>query len=167
MSSAHSNVTIRDARPTDADAAASIAVEAWRPIYIGYRQALGDEIFARLGDMEAQKREQVRRFITSTPADAIVAEVDGRVVGFGTLLMERKDGAVVGELGNNAVDAKYAGRGIGKMMAEASIAKLKARGATLLKVATGCDDAHAPARRLYEKLGFQRSLQQVTYYMTV
>jgi GNAT superfamily N-acetyltransferase len=141
-------------------------VEAWRPIYAEYRRLLGDEIVSALGDLERIKREQVSAFIRSTPGDAVIAEIDGRVVGFGTVHLHRPPGgAIVGELGNNAVDAAFAGRGIGARLAEASIAKLIARGAEVLKVFTGMDEGHAPARRLYEKLHFARSLPRIEYYM--
>jgi ribosomal protein S18 acetylase RimI-like enzyme len=127
---------------------------------------LGEEIVSALGDLERGKREQVSNFIRSTPGDAVVAEIDGRIVGFGTVYLSRQAaGATVGELGNNAVDAAFAGRGIGSLLAEASIAKLVARGAVVLKVFTGMDDGHAPARRLYEKLNFTRSLPRIEYYM--
>lgn len=157
---------VRDARPEDADAAAAIAVEAWRPIYAEYRRLLGDKIVTVLGDLERGKQEQVAAFIRSTPGDAVVAEIDGRVVGFGTVYLHRPaGGAIVGELGNNAVDTAFAGRGIGARLAEANIAKLIARGAVVLKVFTGMDEGHAPARRLYEKLHFTRSLPRIEYYM--
>ena len=37
-------------------------------------------------------------------------------------------------------------------------------GALAVRVTTGADDAHAPARRAYEKAGFEKSLSSVTYY---
>ena len=35
---------------------------------------------------------------------------------------------------------------------------------TYAKVATGLDDAHAPARRAYERAGFDIKVEDVTYY---
>ena len=37
----------------------------------------------------------------------------------------------------------------------------------LTKVLTGLDEAHAPARRSYEKAGFDRGLQSVKYYKKI
>jgi GNAT superfamily N-acetyltransferase len=157
---------VRDARPEDAEAAGRIAVAAWKPIYAEYANLLGAELYAKLGDLEKSKYDTVVDFIRKTPGDAVVAEVAGKVVGFSTLVLHSSSyGPKIGELRANAVDAAFAGRGIGQKMAEASIAKLLARGAEALEVSTGMDPGHAPARRLYEKLGFKHSLHIVTYFM--
>jgi len=42
---------------------------------------------------------------------------------------------------------------------------MKARGVRFVRVLTGGDLGHAPARRAYEKAGFTRNLPSVTYYM--
>ena len=44
---------------------------------------------------------------------------------------------------------------------------MRAAGMTFCKVATGLDDAHAPARRAYEKAGFDKSVPSITYYRTL
>jgi len=41
---------------------------------------------------------------------------------------------------------------------------MKSKGCVGVKVTTGLDDKHAPARRAYEKIGFTKNLPSVTYY---
>ncbi|MCZ7643864.1 MAG: GNAT family N-acetyltransferase [Planctomycetota bacterium] len=168
MPNAQDEILIRDARPADADAAAKIAVMAWAPIREAFRVRLGDEIARGFGDMEKSKYEQVHGFLTRTPQDAVVATVGGQVVGFATthLHTARNPDCPVGELGNNAVHPDFGGRGIGAKMGHACLEKLVARGAKVLKVFTGLDEGHAPARKLYEKLGFDKRLEHVEYYMS-
>ena len=169
MAVAAGEVVVRDARLEDADAAGRIAVLAWAPIRTSFRAILGDEICVAFGDWEKGKYEQVHGFITRTPRDAVVAEVDGRIVGFATAHFhdERDPRNPIGELGNNAVHPDFGGRGIGFKMGQACLKKLVDRGVTVLKVFTGLDAGHAPARKLYEKLGFDRKLTHVEYYMTL
>jgi len=167
--SSEGKVVIRDARPEDAAAAGEIAARAWAPIREAFTDRLGKDIAAGFGDMKRSKYDQVHRFITKTPQDAVVAEIDGKIVGFATthLHSERDPNTPTGELGNNAVHPEFGGRGIGRLQGEACIRKLIERGAKVLKVFTGLDEGHAPARRLYEKLGFDKKLEHVEYYMTV
>ncbi|MCF6176458.1 MAG: hypothetical protein L3J71_11915 [Victivallaceae bacterium] len=37
-------------------------------------------------------------------------------------------------------------------------------GLKAVKVQAGLDDAHAPARRAYERAGFKINLEEITYY---
>ena len=51
-----------------------------------------------------------------------------------------------------------------KALYEAVFDKLRAAGCTVVRVGTGLDEAHAPARRAYQKAGFTAKLESVTYY---
>lgn len=50
-------------------------------------------------------------------------------------------------------------------MYRAVLDRLRRAGAKVVKVSTGLDDAHAPARRACERLGFDRQLTHVSYFM--
>ena len=52
----------------------------------------------------------------------------------------------------------------GSEMYAFALARLTSRGAEVAYVGTGGDAAHAPARRAYEALGFDRIIPSVHYY---
>jgi ribosomal protein S18 acetylase RimI-like enzyme len=85
-----------------------------------------------------------------------VVEFDGVVAGFVFTTLDAKRRA--GEIGLNAVDPKLHGRGIGKAMYEFALNDLKERGAEIAYVGTGGDAAHAPARRAYQAIGFDKAI---------
>ena len=54
-----------------------------------------------------------------------------------------------------------------RVMLESPLKKpclLRAHGMRVVKVTTGGDKSHAPARRAYEKAGFRTDLPTVTYF---
>ena len=94
--------------------------------------------------------------------NVVVAELDGLVVGFADFYCHEQSG--IGEIGNNAVHPDYQGRGIAGRLYEAVFERMRERGMRFAKVGTGLDPSHAPARRAYQKAGFDRERQTVTYY---
>ena len=90
-----------------------------------------------------------------------VCEHEGRVVGFIT----GKVSGVLGEICNNAADRSANLKGIGQTMYKYMLGEFKRAGVRVVKVLTGLDDAHGPARRAYERAGFKRRLESVTYFM--
>jgi GNAT superfamily N-acetyltransferase len=159
-----SEVIVRDLEPQDVERVVQIAVMAWAPIYGAYRQTLGEDLFAAMyPDWQADKARQVRTAcLPENPAMVSVAVEDGQVVGFITYYSN--DASHVGEIGNNAVHPDWQGRGIGPEMYHHTFQRLRALGMRFVEVHTGGDPAHAPARRAYEKAGFDVSLPGVTYY---
>jgi ribosomal protein S18 acetylase RimI-like enzyme len=89
------------------------------------------------------------------PADVLVAEVDGQVIGYVHL---RQAVAIpsrrhVLDVGGLAVDPAYQGRGAGRRLLEACAEQARAREARKLALRVlGLNDR---ARRLYESCGFQ------------
>ena len=153
-------ITVRAAVAADAEAAAEIARECWSDIYDGYLLQLGEELYSLIyDDPLSVKAERIRDAVLS--GRAFVAVCDGEICGFATYLVESER---VGSLKDNAVSAKYKGRGIAKMLYEAVFEKFRSEGCAVCRVGTGLDEAHAPARRAYEKAGFEKSLQSVTYF---
>ena len=162
-----SDAIVREVRPEDVEAAATIAVAAWEPIYAHYRSVMGEEMFRALyPDWHARKAEQVRRACaTGSGVHARVAELDGAVVGFVTFQADPKSG--VGEIANNAVHPSAQGRGIAQKMYAHVFDAMRALGVRVVKVTTGGDPAHAPARRAYERAGIAVQLPSVTYYRSL
>ena len=163
------DLLIRALKPADVEALVEIAVAAWTPIYAGYRQTMGEELFAAaFPDWPAEKARQVRSACDPARSESAhgalvgVAERDGQVAGFVTCYANGRSG--IGEIGNNAVHPDAQGQGIGPRLYAYAFARLRERGMRYVKVGTGGDPAHAPARRAYEKAGFAVQLPGVEYY---
>ncbi len=155
---------IRDLELQDVDRIVEIAVAAWEPIYAYYRQTMGQELYEIVfPDWKAEKAGQVRRACQpQSSAQVCVAEVDGLVVGF--ITFHAREGDRVGTIGNNAVHPRWQGQGIGPAMYEHVFERLRSLGFQAVRVFTGGDPSHAPARRAYEKAGFDVCLPEVGYY---
>jgi ribosomal protein S18 acetylase RimI-like enzyme len=163
-------IVIRPLAPSDVETVVEIAVAAWLPIFAHFRQIMGDELFLTARPRwQQEKARQVREACApDSPAIVAVAEVPqdreqpARVVGFVTCYARPSLG--IGEIGNNAVHPDWQGRGIAPRLYEYVFERLRERGMRYVKVHTGGDPAHAPARRAYQKAGFEIALPQVDYY---
>lgn len=157
---------IRPYQPEDLNEISDIAQRAWQPIRTMTRKALGEDLYVHLNpDPENGKRKQIADHIHMYPGCTLVCEAGGRQVGFVTFVIDRKKG--VGEILNNAVDPEAGLKGVGQLMYRAVLDRFREEGLFCAKVHTGLDEAHAPARRAYERAGFNRSLHGVTYYRTL
>jgi GNAT superfamily N-acetyltransferase len=155
--------TIRPATPEDADRCGEIAVLAWRPVYDGWREMMGDDLWAlHCTGWEDRKRGDVAGFIRQYPHWAIVTEVEGEIAGFLTFTLN--EDKRIGEIGNNAVDPAYQGHGIGTAQCEWVLEHFRSHGMASAMVYTGLDEGHAPARTMYVKAGFDVSLPHIRYY---
>ena len=155
------DVKIRHASASDKERVSEIARDAWRDIFEGFREQLGEEIYNTVyaGDPLEKKAAAVRDSLDE--GMCFVAEYDGEVVGFATYVINGK----VGMLSNNAVALR--GHGIAGLLHERVFQEFKSHGCTVAGVTTGLDAAHAPARRAYEKDGFTNSVETVMYYKKI
>ena len=136
-----------------------IALQAWTGIHEEYARQLGQDLHDRImTGWEEEKADAVRAKQRS--GNGYVALLDGKVAGFISYVVQGE----MGVIGLNAVDADCRGHGIAGKLHAVVLDKMRQEGATVVKVHTGLDDAHAPARRAYEKSGFQKNLPSVTYY---
>ncbi len=92
----------------------------------------------------------------------IIAEEAGRAVGFATY--ELNDATRIGNVSDNAVLPEYRGRGIGGKLLECVLRLMEEAGMEFAQVSTGLNDAYAPARRMYERQGFE-PLNRSALYM--
>jgi len=157
-------VTIRPARDEDLPRMKEIAVQAWQPIYADYEARMGDELFSLLhpDDWKDEKASQVADHFQGWPEWCLVAEVNGQIAGFITFTLDadRK----IGEIGNNAVDPDYQGCGIGSAQYAYVLELFREEGMAYAMVGTGLDEAHAPARAAYERVGFELMIPMGRYY---
>ncbi|MGN0870981.1 MAG: GNAT family N-acetyltransferase [Victivallales bacterium] len=109
------------------------------------------------------KEKQLAAHLKHHPGCFYVAERGGKIVGFITFYCdaERK----VGIISNNAVDPFCGEKGVGQEMYRAALEYFRKAGMLLAQVTTGLDEAHAPARRAYERAGFDLHTEAVTYTM--
>lgn len=155
---------IRPFRPADLPVIMDIGNRAWKPIYDMYQRLRGDDLFTLLTpDRDTAKGSQVKHHAEHTPERILICEEAGRIVGFLTFHLDREKG--IATIGNNAVDPACELKGIGQQMYQAAFARFRQEGMRFAKVTTGLDEAHAPARRAYERAGFNVRQEDVTYYM--
>ena len=152
---------IRLATEADAEAVVAIAIAEWEAIYQGYRAQLGDEVFSLFfRDYRGQKEAGIRSNLAS--GTMYVTECEGKIAGFIHYVYDAK--SRTGTISNNAVSGEFRGKGIGPRQYEHVFALLREQGAIGVRVTTGLDEGHAPARRAYTKAGFAANTQSITYY---
>ena len=145
-------------------AVAELTVEAWTPIREEYRRLLGDGLYAL--EFENWKEEKTQKVLEMMRSGrGYVALLDGELAGF--IHYGISENGISGEIGNNAVSSKFRGQGVAQEMYSFVIEQMKREGVEYATVVTGLDEAHAPARRSYEKAGFDRGLQSVKYYKKI
>ena len=152
-------LTIRQATGADVDAVVEIACRCWSVIYDGYRRILGNEIFDSIYNqpLEAKMKDILQEVLEDR---TFVAELDGMVCGFASYRIDGTTGVV----GHNAVMPEYKGRGIAGQLYERVFDQFRAHGCTMATVLTGLDDGHAPARKAYQKMGFEVGLPSIRYF---
>ena len=161
-------LSIRPGATADAAAAGDIAVRAWQRVHDSYVIEMGEYIHGVVcKDWQDKKRGEVLRVFLSpySGEGKLIAEEEGVVVGFLTYAMDYVN--KIGTIYNNAVEPGCSGRGVGTRMYEHVLALFRDAGMVVANVGTGLDEGHAPARRAYEKAGFNVSVKSVAYYMTL
>ncbi len=79
---------------------------------------------------------------------------DGNLAGMGAL--KQRD-AAHGEIKSMRTDPRYLRHGVARRMLEHLIGEARQRGYQRVSLETGSTDAFAPARRLYERTGFDET----------
>jgi ribosomal protein S18 acetylase RimI-like enzyme len=94
----------------------------------------------------------------------LVAEQDGRVIGYTYAGVEGNDYMALrgpaGVLYDIVVDPAHRGQGVGRMLLDATIEELKARGAPRVVLSTA--ERNEVAQRLFERAGFRRTMIEMT-----
>ena len=155
------NIAMRPAIDDDLPCFENIRQAAFEPVFASFRSILGEEIYAvaQAHEDEAQGKYLSSLLVSESEWNVYAAELNRTVVGFVSIQLNHK--TKVGEIGLNAVHPDYAGRGIGTKMYDFVIEKMKQAEMRVATVATGGDPSHAPARRAYEKAGFNVQISSV------
>ncbi len=153
---------IRDYKPEDLPIIMDIGNRAWQGIYDMYLETYGEELFKlTTPDRLSGKGKQIKSHCEIHPDWIYVCEENEKVVGFATFFLN--EAQKTGEIGNNAVDPTCGQKGIGQQMYRAILERFKKEGMLYAKVTTGLDQKHAPARRAYERAGFDIKSENITY----
>ena len=156
---------IRLATESDMPRVGQIAREAWVPIHEVAARVRGKEMHDVLCANWAEEKEAaVRNHWKGSPEWFRVVEdtETGEVVAFVTFRMQKEK--FLGLIGNNAVAPEAQGKGVGTLMYAHILDLFRSEGLRFASVGTGLDEGHAPARRAYEKAGFNIQQPMVTYY---
>lgn len=155
------SLEIRAATEAELTELQEIRAAAFAPVFASFRSILGETIYAaaQAREDEAQERYLTSLLDPSSGWDVFTAEVSGQAVGFMAIRMDTDAG--IGEIGLNAVHPDFAGRGIGTALYDFALDRMTAAGLRVATVATGGDPSHAPARRAYEKAGFDVRIPSV------
>jgi ribosomal protein S18 acetylase RimI-like enzyme len=154
--------TIRPLAPADIAAVVEFSLRAWAPVFESFRSVLGERVYQALyPDWRTAQAGAVEAACQDDAAPVWVAEQQGRPVGYVAVRID-PDGRT-GEIDMLAVDPLVQGQGIGTALTAFAVQRLREAGVVLAVVGTGGDPGHAPARRVYEKVGFI-GLPLVRYY---
>jgi ribosomal protein S18 acetylase RimI-like enzyme len=158
---------LRHASDEDLPAVDSLTVVCYRPIWESYVAMLGEECYAAVRHdpeltWEERKIRQNRELFAKHPEWLwVLADRDG-VFGFVSFwLVAEKN---YGHIDNNGVSPERAGQGWATFMYRHVLQHFRDAGLRFAHVDTGLDDAHIPARRAYEAVGFDRAVPTVEYW---
>ena len=150
-------VGLRPARPADAPAIARVHVETWRAAYAGI--VPDAYLVAMTESKQALQWNNTIRSAVAPEAVLVAASADlpgGRIVGFGSCGRARKR-PNAGEVFTLYVAPDWQGRGIGRRLLYALLAKLEAGGLNQALVWVLSDN---PARFFYEAMGARRAAER-------
>ena len=117
--------------------------------------------FGKISDSWQQlKRDAVDYDLAGNPEFALVAEVGGRVVGFACNRLYRHRS--VGHVTNVAVAPEFQGKGVGKALIEASLVRLREKGARYVRIETL--EQNVKGLNFYPSLGFKEVGRQVYFF---
>ena len=129
-------------------------------IDIGFLESL--DSLRNASDLDKDTAKNILKKIIENPDHIIrVAEVDGKIVGSTTLLIEQKfihEGGKVGHIEDVVVSKEFEGRGIGIKLVKSLLEA--ARAENCYKTILDCKDELIP---FYERIGFKQESNQMRY----
>ena len=160
-------VVLRRARDEDLPRVDEITITCYAEIQASYVSMLGEACYQTVRHSpeltwEERKTRQNRQLYQEHPEWVWVLEERGTITGFITFYLFPKQG--YGHIDNNGIHPDYAGMGWGKFLYQHVLQHFRDEGLRFAHVDTGLDDAHIPARRAYEAVGFDRQVPIVEYW---
>jgi len=159
------NIIIRELTETDKARVVEIALAAWAPIYASFKQILGEEFYKKQHpDWRTEKTGHIESSFNR--GMYLVAERESEILGFVSFFPEARIPGIA-EIGNNAVHPDFQRQGIAQLLYKEAFRRLRSQGIKSVMVSTGGDPAHLPARKAYEKAGFNICLPHVDYFRSL
>ena len=165
-------VAERDDHASPRGAGRPVAIDALdcrvlAPTQEGYVAMLGADCYEAVHQdpdltWEQRKIRQNRDLYARHPNQIWVLDDDGDVFGFVTFWLFPDQ--QYGHLDNNGVRGDRAGEGWATFMYRHVLEHFRRLGLRFAHVDTGLDDAHAPARRAYEAVGFDRRVPGIDFW---
>jgi len=161
-------VILRTANADDMPAIDEITVICYTPIMESYVGMLGEECYQVVRHepektWEERKTGQNQARFDKHPNWVWVLDGDGAGFGYITFYLIPAQG--YGHIDNNGVLPDKTGQGWGRFLYEQVLEHFRDQGLRYAHVDTGLDDAHIPARRAYEAVGFDHKVPSVEYWM--
>ncbi len=148
---------ITSAKPSDVPKLVEIAIETFRPYFEDFvHPLLGDELFKL--QHENWRLDYERDIPTLVAPDegrhTAIAQRDQDIAGFVSWTIGGKPHH--GEIYLLAVLPSFRRLDVARFLCEHAIGAMKSDGVEVVDIGTGDDAFHAPARALYESLGFTK-----------
>lgn len=156
---------IRPLTSGDLEAVVDLSLLAWKPVFVSFENILGTAIFDLLYRphwREAQAAEVRKNCLADGAESFVLTTADDVAVGF--IVLEQDKDESLGVVEMIAVHPEHQRQGYARALMEFAIQRLRDQGLALINVGTGGDPGHAPARALYEAVGFT-GVPLVSYYM--
>lgn len=147
------NATIRPFDPaSDSTRVSQIVSQIWH----GGGPALVEAKYGPVGGKPWQQwmSQMVLDDFNAPKWHAFVVEHDNVIVGFCSYNIEPERSR--GTVGFNGVAADCQGKGLGSAMLRFVMDKIRSSGVSFAAVVVADNEAHGPARRVYEKQGFEK-----------
>jgi len=150
---------VRPAEPQDMPRIQEIVSEVWA---IGSDWTL-EEKLGVIGDHRWDRWlvPKIMSRLWDEIGSTLVTDREGRVVGFIAYSLDSL--RRVGTIHYNAVAAECQREGLGTQQVEHVLALMREAGMDHATVGTGLNDGHGPARRVYEKAGFEPVIEYRMY----
>jgi len=145
---------IRDYQLDDKSALITLTIRAWKPVFAGLQQYMSDDIYKIfVPDWQQEQLRSISQVCDAEDVEVIVAEENEKIIGFAAVKLHPDD--FLGEIYMIGVDPDHQRKGLGSALTDASLKIIKRSGLSLAMVETGGDPGHEPARKTYEKMGFE------------
>ena len=137
------------------EAVIRLSLRAWTPVFDSIKKAINADVYQAFypDSWRVSQQKAVEDVCTEEDTNVWVAIDAGSTVGF--IAVKLNSESSMGEIYMVAVDPDFQGQGIGTALIEFALDWMKDAGMSIAMVDTGGDPGHAPARRTYEKSGFE------------